>query len=264
MISDIISPNNDIIKHIKHLAAQKSYRQKTNSFIIEGQRLVFDAIAAKAQAQLLLISSSFDTTQLQEVLDNLKIIRVPDKLFNTVSDTQTPQGILAVVMAKAYSLSDILTVQNPLILFCDNVTDPGNLGTIIRTADAAGANGVILSKGCVELYNPKTIRSTMASVFNIPVIYAEDSVVMLRRLKEIGISIAVGELTAELSYNKVNMKKGLAITVGNEANGVSSSVIAEADIRLKIPMPGRAESLNVAAAASIMMYEAVRQRYLED
>lgn len=148
-------------------------------------------------------------------------------------------------------------IETPLYILLENIQDPGNMGTIIRTADAADADGVFLSKGCVDIYNPKAVRSTMGSIFHLPIFTDVD-------LKELVNKINVETVAAHLKGDKtpydINMKKGIAIMIGNEGNGLSNELSEKADNLVKIPMPGKAESMNAGVAASIMIYEAVRQR----
>lgn len=201
-----------------------------------------------------------------------EIIAVSQNVLNEISDTTTPQGILAVVKMKKYSLEDIVPEENDNL--CDNIKenpcrhyvildgiqDPGNMGTIIRTADAAGFNGVIVSKGCVDLYNPKVLRSTMGSVFHIPVYFSDDLAETLDKLKSRAVKIYASHLNATKNYYEVDMTRNAAIIIGSEANGISDISVEMADELIKIPMPGKAESLNASVAAGLLMYETIRQR----
>jgi TrmH family RNA methyltransferase len=192
---------------------------------------------------------------------HIDVYKFTDQMFKDISHTETPQGILGVVSIKQYSVDHLSGNKNaPFYVFCDGVQDPGNMGTIIRTADAAGADVVILSKGCVDIYNPKTVRSTMGSMFHVPIIKAEDTVQMMHHVKKNGIHIISGHLSASTYHFDTNMKKGIMIVIGNEGNGISDEVVKLSDYLVKIPITGNAESLNAAVAAAILMYEVVRQR----
>ncbi|MGE4282508.1 MAG: 23S rRNA (guanosine(2251)-2'-O)-methyltransferase RlmB [Clostridia bacterium] len=266
MFSEIISRSNKTFKHIKSLGS-KSCREKNNEFIIEGVRLIKDAIDSSVDFKMIVINDSFlEEKQSKHILErlldhNISVFKFSNQMFQEVSHTETPQGILGVVSIKTFYIDHITGSTNcPFYIFCDNVQDPGNMGTIIRTADAAGADAVILSKGCVDVYNPKTVRSTMGSLFHLPVIKVENTAQVLSSLKHKGISIISGHLSSDICHFEVNMKKGIMIVVGNEANGISEEVINLSDYFVKIPISGKAESLNVAIASAILMYEAVRQR----
>ncbi|NLY42668.1 MAG: RNA methyltransferase [Clostridiaceae bacterium] len=267
MYKVITSSSNKLYKHIKSLSI-KSNRDKNGEFIIEGIHLVEDALKARAPVRSIVVSESFIKKEehknvLGALLDlKLPIYQFPDRLFKEAAQTETPQGILGIVSVQSIVVEDILLRDkgSPLLIFCDSVQDPGNVGTIIRTADAAGADGVILSKGCVDVYNPKTVRSTMGSLFHIPIVKVEDSIKTLEYLKQRGIRIISSELGSRMYYFEVNMEEGVVIVIGNEAKGVSKEVSGMADYHVKIPMCGGAESLNAGIASGILIYEAVRQR----
>ena len=249
----ITSTSNSLIKHIKKLQSKKSYRYECGEFIIEGLRQVFDA--AK-MCKTVLVSEDF-TEQLPNFPCTVETIS--SDIFKSLSETKSPQGILAVAKMVTASEQDLLK-ENGLYVFCDSVQDPGNLGTIIRTADSAGADGVILGEGCVDLFNPKTVRSTMSSLFNVPVCVSESSIKTLKFFKNNGVKI-VGSTphTEKLIYDEDFTTKTLII-LGNEANGISDDLLTLCDACVKIPMVGSAESLNVATAGAVLIYEAVRQR----
>lgn len=267
MFIDITSKTNKIYKHIKNLGSKK-YREKYNEFIIEGIRLVREAIDSSAQLSLLAVSESFSQSDegkqyLQSIEKyRIKVYRVNDKMFQEITQTQTPQGILGIASMGYFSLQKLLKErkENPFYIYCDGIQDPGNMGTIIRTADAVNADGVLLSRGCVDIYNPKTVRSTMGSLFHLPIVKVGDSDETLDYLKENGLVVLGGHLKASKYCYEIDMKQGIVIVIGNEANGISKEVVTKLDYLVKIPMPGRAESLNAAVAAGILMYEVVRQR----
>ena len=183
-----------------------------------------------------------------------------DNVFERVSDTQTPQGILCVVKQPEYNLQELLKKENPHFVVLDNLQDPGNLGTIVRTAEGAGVDAVFMSKDCVDIYNPKTIRSTMGSIYRVPFIYIEDIPNLLDVFKQNGIQSYAAHLDGENAYDQENYKEGTAILIGNEGNGLREEVWKNADILVRIPMCGQVESLNAAIAASVLMFEVFRQR----
>lgn len=192
--------------------------------------------------------------------DKLTLEILSDSVFNHVSDTQTPQGILCIVKQKKYDLNTLLNIKNPHFIVLDNLQDPGNLGTIVRTAEGAGVDAVFMSKDCVDIYNPKTIRSTMGSIYRMPTIYIEDTVKLLEIFKEKGIQSYAAHLDGQNSYDKEDYRTGTAILIGNEGNGLRDEVSNKADIWVRIPMEGQVESLNAAIAASVFMFEVARQR----
>jgi TrmH family RNA methyltransferase len=164
------------------------------------------------------------------------------------------------VEQERYDIEDLLNIKNPHFMVLDNLQDPGNLGTIVRTAEGAGVDAVFLSKESVDIYNPKTIRSTMGSIYRMPVIYIEDLLELLKIFKQKGIKSYAAHLDGKNSYDKENYQAGTAILIGNEGNGLRDEVANSADVWVQIPMQGQVESLNAAIAASILMFEVYRQR----
>lgn len=256
MITNITSTQNEKYKHFKALK-QKKERNLTNQFTVEGVKSVLDAINAKANIVSILVSEGF-YSGIEFSYPNTDIFIISENLFPALSTTETPSGIIAVLeQNKKKNLN--FDIEKPYI-YCDSVRDPGNLGTIIRTADAAGFGGVILSPDCADIYNPKVVRSSMGSFFHIPIIQAFDYS-KLEDLKKQGFYIFAGILDNDtVEYTDTDMTKPLIIAVGNEANGISNELIKMTDVKVKIPIAGSAESLNVAVASSILMYECLRQR----
>ncbi|QEK13639.1 23S rRNA (guanosine(2251)-2'-O)-methyltransferase RlmB [Crassaminicella thermophila] len=264
-MNNIYSHDNATIKHIRQLTKRK-YRQKNSQYIVEGIRIVRDAIENNKKIECVLFCEKlYETSGGEELIKNLiekniKIYQVPNKIFMEICDTQNPQGIIAVLPYELYNLDQVLNEGKGLFLVLDRIQDPGNLGTIIRTADAAGFDAVLLTKGCVDLYNLKTIRSTMGSVFHLPIINVGETKEIITFLKSENIRIISTSLNTNKYYDEVDYNGRVAFVIGNEANGVLKEVLENSDELVKIPMIGKAESLNASVAASIMMYEAVRQR----
>jgi len=206
------------------------------------------------------VSESCFVKYAKERLRGIDYEVVQDSVFKVMCDTQTPQGILCVVKQDHYTQEELWKKENPLFLLLENIQDPGNLGTIMRTAEGAGVTGVILSKGSVDLYNPKTIRATMGSVYRVPFLYVEDLRETLKLLKNKGVKSYAAHLYGRQTYDKENYRGGTAFLIGNESNGLSKELAACADTYIRIPMEGQLESLNAGVAASILMYEAYRQR----
>lgn len=254
----IESKENNLFKNTKKLKERKN-RNKNNKYIIEGFRLVKEAFKAKVDIDYLIVTEDsvgkIDEFLLNYITSDIKIYKISEHLFKELISTETPQGILAVVNMNIMPLRP----YGSFYLLCDKLQDPGNLGTIIRTAHAAGVQGIVLTKGTVDIYNEKTIRSTMGSIFYMPIHYDNDDLSLVKRLKEDGFNLVVTSLDTDKNFFDINLKGKVLLTVGNEGNGVSSEVLELADTKVKIPMPGNAESLNVAIAASVIMYEKVRQ-----
>lgn len=259
----IKSKDNKLIKHIKKLGLKK-YRQENNQFIIEGIRFVEEAASAGASIKHCLFSDSLKSERAEQLLAKIRnsstnMHMVEENIIQDICDTKTPQGIVAVIEKRDYSLDDFLS-SSDFIIIVDRIQDPGNLGTIIRTADAANADSIVLSDGTVDPYSPKVLRSTMGSIFHLPLIICTDILDSLNILKSRGFSICAASLDGNTMYYKENYIGKTAIVIGNEGSGIDSNIKRYADKLVKIPMPGRAESLNAAVAAGILMFEVVRQR----
>ncbi|WP_066504256.1 23S rRNA (guanosine(2251)-2'-O)-methyltransferase RlmB [Abyssisolibacter fermentans] len=265
MSNIISSPTNKFIKQINLLKKRKE-RWKEQKFIVEGLRSVREAVTGEAQINYILYSEQLidkiDGIELLDLCKNkkYKIYEIENKLMKYITDTENPQGIIAVVDFNIIINDVNLTNKNNFIVILDRLQDPGNMGSIIRTADAFGANTVILTKGCVDIFNPKTIRSTMGSIFHIDIAYFENNQNLFNKLKENNIKIMSTALDTDLSCYDVDFKEDFAIVIGNEASGVSKELFSISDYKINIPMQGKAESLNAAIASGILMYEASRQR----
>jgi TrmH family RNA methyltransferase len=208
-------------------------------------------------------SESFYHEMLQEKLSyfaDLDYEIVTDSVFKEVSDTLTPQGIMGTVSRAEYTLESMLNAPDACLLLLEDIRDPGNLGTMIRTAEGAGVTGIIVSNSTVDLYNPKVIRSTMGSIYRVPFYQTEDFYDTLTEIKKHGIVIYAAHLLGIPYDTEGSFRKRCAFLIGNEANGLSEKVSVAADTLIKIPMAGKVESLNAAVAAAILMYEAARQR----
>lgn len=252
----ITGNSNEYIKHLKKLQTKKQYRTEQKSFVVEGLKPVCESLQ---HAKKLIISENFDMSQIDRKIPCEKVF-VSQSVFEKISETKTPQGIMAEVAAVDCPLEEITGGKTGLVIFCDRVSDPGNLGTIIRTADAAGFDGVVLNSGCVDLYNPKTVRSTMASVFNIKIHITENSEEAINALKQGGYTVFGSRLEESDSVFEAPFEGKSAIIVGNEAQGIDKIILTMCDKYVKIPMLGKAESLNVGAASAVLMYEALRRR----
>lgn len=259
----ITSMSNQIIKEVRSLSNKKG-RRTAQAILLEGFRLVKDALDSGAGVRYLIISDSF--SQKEELFlsqrTNIKLLQVPDELFSRISEINSPQGILAVAEKPVYDKKEIISRVKRVIAL-EDIQDPGNLGTIIRSADACGFDAVLLSKDSVDPYNPKVIRSTMGSLFHIPVIIEENFYQALYELKSKNMLLAAADIKNALPCWQADMSENVAIIIGNEGKGLSEKIIELVDITIMIPMPGKAESLNASAAASILIYECMRQKRLD-
>ncbi len=256
----IKSSKNNLVKKLICLK-QKKFRQKYNLFLVEGIKSI-DEIPSIWNIELYVVSESFEkkySKKIEQLESKAKVYTVIDNIFESISNTDTPQGILALCQQKIYTISDTIN-DNPFIIIADNLQNPGNLGTIIRTADAANATGVLLSQNTVDLYNPKTLGATMGSIFHIPIVQNVNINETISILKQNNITVICSDLKANMVPYSIDLKKPIALIVGNESNGVSKDVLEQADILVKIPLIGKAESLNVSIASGILLYEVVRQR----
>jgi TrmH family RNA methyltransferase len=258
MMETITSKDNQLIKEIKKLK-EKRYRDEKGQFIVEGFRFCSEALMSHFEIPFLFISEGsldrWKSFNLENKLQNsTKVYQVKDSVLKSICSTDTPQGVAAV----ASKVNTDLRYDDGFYILADRIQDPGNMGTIIRTAHAAGASGVITTEGTVDIYNEKTMRSTMGSIFHIKVIEDSD-LKIIKELKNRGFKLVVSTLDTDKNFFDVSLKDNVIIAVGNEGNGISDRVQSIADIKVKIPMPGGAESLNVGVAASIMVFEKVRQ-----
>lgn len=259
----IESRDNLLIKKVKKLKERK-YRNQENKFLVEGFRFASEALESSYEVQYVFISDSqmkrWESFDMESKLQNMtKVYCVSDAVMKELCSTDTPQGVVCTVNVK----KSIARYDNGFYILADQIQDPGNMGTIIRTAHAANALGVITTKGTVDIYNEKTLRATMGSIFYIPVI--EDfEFSTLNALSDNGFKIIVSSLEAESNIYDEDLTGRVILCIGNEGNGISDRVIEMADVKIKIPMPGGAESLNAGVAASIIMYETLRQNILTE
>lgn len=260
----IISNQNNVFKEAKSLK-QKKFREITESYLIEGIRFVEEAIKEGIQIKCFFMTDKLmtlnggDTLIAKMNLTKIDVYEITEKMMGELCDTENPQGVVAVISMKKTLLESIIKPQGAYLVL-EGLQDPGNMGTIIRTADAANFDGVITLKGCVDVYNSKVLRSTMGSIFHVPLAIGIDSEELITILNQNKIKLFATHLDGKCSYFEAPMSDGGAIIIGNEANGLSEEMAQKADVLVKIPMPGRAESLNASVAAALMMYEMVRQK----
>lgn len=248
----ITSKDNKYVKEVISLK-NKKYRNKLNLFLMEGTDFL-ESLSEDFTIKYFLISQSFYNNNENKFSNSTFVVL--DEIFNKCADTVNSKGVICVLEKKEYELK---YKENMKIIICDNVQDPGNLGTIIRTSESAGFDLILINKGCCDIYNPKTIRSTAGAIFNIPFVSNLSSENILEFVRNNNIPLFSTSLDTDKYYYDINYTNSFALCVGNESNGVSKDFIENATNLIKIPMVGKSQSLNVAAAASILIYEVVRQ-----
>lgn len=267
----ITSKDNEIIKGLKKLK-DKKYRDEEGLYIIEGIKIIQEAIAENAKINKIVICE--ECVEAEELSQKLlyeiakyNCIYVSKKVFATLTDVVAPQGILAVIEKTYKKGANIknkeisIDYSQDIILALDGVQDPGNLGTILRTADSVNLKQIIITKNTADPYNPKVVRSTMGAIFRVKIIETDNLVQTLKEIKKNKFNVVVTSLDTEESIYDIDYRKKVII-IGNEANGVSKEVQDLADSKVKIPMLGRTESLNASVATGIVLYEYVRQKLL--
>lgn len=272
----ITSLSNGKIKHLITLRDKGRARNKEGLFLAEGLKMFEEAPVGQLKeiyvSEVLWqeLEKATDENRTWKKLNECRkqgifVEQLSEEVFKKVSDTQTPQGILFVMEQLSYDL-EILVKQAlerqaeggrmPLFLLLEDIQDPGNLGTMIRTGEGAGVDGVIMSRGTVDIYNPKTIRSTMGSLYRVPFLYVEDLAAAITILQQNGIRVYAAHLEGKQYFDELSYEGGSAFLIGNEGNGLRRETADMADTYLKIPMEGKLESLNAAVAAALLLYQA--------
>lgn len=293
MNETITSASNAKVKRLVSLQKKARLRREERVFVIEGERLFADT--PEEYVREIYVTEKFlrEHTQRPGEHQYLNAVRTEDtgnstgarsraayrlsthdfvivteEIMAKISATQTSQGVACVVDMPSYSISDLLrkkeegaVAAQPLLLLLENIQDPGNLGTMFRTAEAAGVTGILMSRDCVDLFNPKTVRSTMSAIFRMPFLYTDTLAEDIRRLEnENGLAVYAAHLCSSRVYDEVSYVGPTGILIGNEGNGLTQETAEAAAGRVFIPMQGSIESLNAAIAAGILMFEAARQR----
>ena len=282
----ITSTGNGKIKELVKLKKSSKERAKRGAFLVEGPKMFREiprgTILEIYGSESFFLTAEGQAAREQALAGGMEPEVVSDAVFQYLSDTQSPQGILAVVKQLRYELKDLLgrgrqaggpagrqsdrqagrpaERLTPLIVILENLQDPGNLGTILRTAEAAGVSGVLLSQGSADLYNPKVTRSTMGSIFRVPFVYTDDLEGSTLFLKEHGVRVLAAHLKGSVDLYAESFAAPSAILIGNESRGLSDAAASLADQAIRIPMSGSVESLNAAVAAAVCLFEAKRQR----
>jgi len=265
----ITSIANSKVREAALYSTRVKERRKADVYIAEGRKMFLEAPAEDICRVFVSDSLWEEDEGTEELRERLKVLEqknsvpvcnVTDEVFRRISDTQSPQGILCVLRQKHYTMEQLLVEKNPLLLVVEDLQDPGNLGTIVRTGEGAGIGGIIMGGDTVDIYNPKTIRATMGSIYRVPFIYIDDLTETTGILKQRGIRCYAADLDGQEFYDGFDYQGGTAFFIGNEGKGLKKETAALADSLLKIPMQGKVESLNAAVAAAVLMYEANRQR----
>lgn len=260
----IASTANDQIKLLSKLMKMPKVRKEKKWFIAEGIKMTAEAVSLGMAEKIYVTESGKEALQeklTKEISCPMEIVK--EEVFSSIADTVSPQGVLALVKMPFYDLDTIFLQKQANLLFLENIQDPGNLGTIFRTAECAGITGIILSHGCVDIYNPKVVRATMGTIFRMPFVYTKEFLNIMNQAKKNGIQIFAAHLKGKQNFFNEDYRGKTAFLIGNEANGITEEAADMADTLVRIPMEGHSESLNASVAAAVMMYEAYRQKSLK-
>ncbi len=265
----ITSLSNERVRKVVSYNEKSKARRDDMVFVIEGMKMLREAPVLQVQ-EVFITEKFLDTASEddKEILWRYGAETVSEEVMNKMSATQTPQGLLAVISRYEYSLDEVLEGYNsgsngntePLILVLENIQDPGNLGTMLRSGEGAGVTGVIMGKGCADIYNPKVIRSTMGSIFRMPFIYVENITQIVTSLSAKGINSYAAHLRGQKNYDDFDYRGPTAFIIGNEGSGLTKETADAATEYVLIPMKGEVESMNAATSAAILTFEAARQR----
>lgn len=281
----ITSLSNRAVRDVMQFNQKARARDKQGLFVAEGTKMFEEAPVSRIEKVYIAQRMEKELWEKHgDKLHKLSCETVADEVFDKMSDTKTPQGVLCLIRQFHYNIEDMLAgkycrsdsgvsivINSPaysgtekkkqmLFIVLEDMQDPGNLGTVFRTGEGAGVDGIIMSGRTVDVYNPKAIRSTMGSVYRVPFLYADDIRETIRTLQKHGICVYAAHLKKSKPYDTFDYRRGTAFLIGNESSGLKDETAECADAYLKIPMEGRVESLNAAVASSILLYEAYRQR----
>ena len=244
---------------------QKKYRDESGCFLLEGVRLVEELVQSSWQVEFVFVTQELSQSDrgrrlVGSLAAKSQVYQVSEGLLTKICDTKEPQGVVAIARQQSVKLSELTVTAtvNPLLVLVDGIQDPGNLGTLIRTADAAGCNGLLLIHS-VDLFNPKTVRASMGSLFNLPVVVSNQEL-LLTWLEGNNIALFGTAVTDAVLYYDVDWRQPACVVVGNEGQGVRKELLARCRQNVHIPLLGKAESLNVSIAAAVILYEILRQR----
>lgn len=258
----IESRSNTQVKRIQRLKKSARFRRQEKVFLAEGFKMTGEALR-NGCVQTIYVSEKAGQEyeeRLSQDAAGVPVEFVKASVFRELSDTSTPQGVMAVVEMPSYDRETIVERKDAALVCLEDIRDPGNLGTIFRTAEGAGMTAVVLSDGCVDLFNPKVVRSTMGALFRQPYYIVEHMADEVRRLRDGGFTVYAGALDAREEYTSCSYEGRVGILIGNEANGICGETKALVSREIRIPMEGEVESLNAAVCAALFMYEIPRSR----
>jgi len=260
----ITSKDNNAVKHLRSLSEPK-YRKKEKTFLIEGLKMVEEALRDNLGVKTVVAAPSLVQHHGKGVLKlaeskGIDILWVSERLMDALSESKTPQPVMAEVTMKQHSEEALLANEPGLIVVAHQLQDPGNLGTILRTAEAVGASGLAITQNTVDPYNAKAIRASMGSILRLPVVPIGDIALFIKKCKQKGFQTAATVLTGEKSHFDVNLTKPTVVVLGQEGGGLPQDIMSDIDLRVRIPMAATIDSLNVATAAAVILYETMRQR----
>jgi RNA methyltransferase, TrmH family len=260
----ITSKDNATIKHL-HALSESKQRKKEQAFLIEGVKMVEEALRDNLGVKLVVASPSLVQHHGKGVLKlaenrSVEVLWISERLMDSIAESKTPQPVMAMVMMKTYSEQGLLANDASLIVMTHQLQDPGNLGTIIRTVEAVGASGVAITSNTVDPFNPKAIRASMGSILHVPIVHSEDASTFIKTCKEKGFQTVATVLTGRTTHFDIDLKKPTVMVLGQEGAGLPQDIMADIDLHVRIPMASTIDSLNVATAAAVILYEAFRQR----
>jgi TrmH family RNA methyltransferase len=260
----IASKDNSVIKHLRALSDSK-YRKKEQVFLIEGVKMVEEALRDKVGVSLVVASPALVQHHGKGVIKlaearSVDLLWISEKLMDTISESKTPQPAMAVITMKEHGEDELLAHDSKLIVICHHLQDPGNLGTIIRTAEAASAAGVALTPNTVDPYNAKAVRASMGSILRLPVVRIGDTGAFMKLCKQKGFQTVAAVVTGDKTHFDIDLKKPTAVILGQEGAGLPQDITTEVDLLVRIPMAETIDSLNVATSSAVILYEAMRQR----
>jgi RNA methyltransferase, TrmH family len=262
--SPLSSKDNSFIKHI-HSLSEPKHRKKEQAFLIEGVKMVEEALRDNAGVTMIIAAPSIVQHHGKGVLKlaesrSIETVWITERMMDTVSENKTPQPVMAIVKMREQHEEELFAHAAKLIVVTHQLQDPGNLGTIIRTAEAAGASGVAITSNTVDPYNAKAIRASMGSILRLPIIFIGQTAAFLDTCKTKGFQTAAAVLIAEHTHFDVDLVKPTVVLLGQEGAGLPQDIMEHIDLQLRIPMAATIDSLNVATAAAVILYEAMRQR----
>lgn len=260
----ITSKDNSFVKHLRSLSEPK-YRKKEKAFLIEGIKMVEEALRDNLGVNMVVAAPSLVQHHGKGVLKlaesrGINVLWISERLMDALSESKTPQPVMAEVKMKQHSEERLLSNEAGLIILAHQLQDPGNLGTIIRTAEAVSASGLALTQHTVDPFNAKAIRASMGSILRLPVVHVGDIAKFMKTCKQRGFQTVATVLTAEKTHFDVDLRKPTALVIGQEGTGLPQDIMPDIDLRIRIPMTATIDSLNVATAAAVILYETMRQR----